>query len=570
MQALSTHIRKNNYLFFLPAILCIMNLLFMHYVIITTCQTEFELDITSYIDNFCSTVIDVCILFIILYLVTWKRWKAAWTITFIISILWSFSNVIYSRFFMHYISLSAINQGGALFDWLIIRCIIDKLQWIDLYFIFSLFLFIYICSSLPQTRHIHVFRKTSAIIILMFATDIFLFAAYCVSVPEYRSVSYFTYKYKQRHINSHLALCEPVAATFHRGIIQNLVYEIGDKSQGNLTLDEHQRKQILSGINETKESRNIIQSPTYQENIIFILVESYMSFVSDMTIDGHEVTPFLNTLKHDSATYYNGHMKANITIGESSDGQFTYLTGLLPLRSVITISKAKDCVLPGLPKLFNKQSRMIIPTIATMWMQDKMCQQYGFDSLYSSSDYAHGSEANLNDEQVFQLAIEKDLESKKPFFSVILTLSMHQPYTKQIDSTFVIDNTSVPDHELACYLNVCHYTDRQIERYFQHLKETGLYDKSLIVIASDHHVHSVGDRQSNLDIPFYIVNGNFKNAWEGTCQQVDVYTTLLDIMGINSNWCGLGQSLLSPDYTEKELKWDVSEWILKSDYFNKD
>lgn len=61
-------------------------------------------------------------------------------------------------------------------------------------------------------------------------------------------------------------------------------------------------------------------------------------------------------------------------MGESSDGQFIYMTGLLPLRSVITVSKARSCTLPGLATALNRESRMVIPTVSSMWNQDEMCR----------------------------------------------------------------------------------------------------------------------------------------------------------------------------------------------------
>lgn len=178
------------------------------------------------------------------------------------------------------------------------------------------------------------------------------------------------------------------------------------------------------------------------------------------------MTPFLNSLKHSDTVYYNGRMRENVTLGESSDGQFIYMAGLLPLRSDVTVSIALDRTLHGLPKMLGREARMVIPSLASVWHQDEMCRQYGFDSLYTSNDYGDGRTNTLNDEQVFQLAMQKDRASRQPFFSVVLTMSMHQPYIEQIDPLFPVSDPSMPN-DLACYLNACHYTDRQLERYFE-------------------------------------------------------------------------------------------------------
>ena len=68
-----------------------------------------------------------------------------------------------------------------------------------------------------------------------------------------------------------------------------------------------------------------------------------------------------------------------------------------------------------------------------------------------------------------------------------------------------------------------------------------------------------------------LMNELKKDMWSGECNQLDIYTTLLDLLGIESDWYGLGQSLFSPNYTNviSPRKWDISEWIIRSNYFSK-
>jgi lipoteichoic acid synthase len=75
------------------------------------------------------------------------------------------------------------------------------------------------------------------------------------------------------------------------------------------------------------------------------------------------------------------------------------------------------------------------------------------------------------------------------------------------------------------------------------------------------------------DIPLYLVNipSEIKSKmWTGECNQIDVYTTLLNLLGIESEWYGLGESLLSPyDQNTIDAKtWDFSEWIIRGNYFS--
>ena len=551
--------------------LCMMNLLIMHYYISTTSRLEWNIGFLSFIDNFVAVIFDVAILFVVFYILTIRNQIATLLSCFIVTWLWSWANVIYSRFFYHYVTFSAMSQADSLFDEGIQSCLVNNIQWIDLYYPICLVSFV--CSLVKYKAKVkNPLANIGAIFLVFIVVNLCCYALFRNINPERKKACSFTSGLYSRHFSLSLYSHSPSYTSYLRGSIIALIDEIALVQEGTKELSVTEKETINSAINESNSTIGPRGHGEGVDNIIFILVESYMSFTSDMLVDGREVTPNLNALKHDSIVYYNGQMRDNTTLGASSDGQFIYMTGLLPLRSVVTISKAKKDVLPGLPKKLGKESRMIIPTIVSLWDQEIMCKRYGFDYLYSSYDYPGEHNNNLNDEQVFDLAMQKDKECTSPFFSIILTLNMHKPYINEVDETFQIHDTSISD-ELRCYLNACHYTDRQIGLYLEHLKASGLYDRSLIIITADHPVYVPSFGIANKNIPIYIINAPelTNGTWHtGACNQLDVYTTLLDILGIKSDWYGLGFSLFEPEYnsTVTDQKWDISEWILLSDFFN--
>lgn len=257
------------------------------------------------------------------------------------------------------------------------------------------------------------------------------------------------------------------------------------------------------------------------------------------------------------------------------------MTGLLPLKSEITVNIAKDKTFCGLPEMLMKegrlkQSHIVVPTSPTFWEQDKMNLRYGIEKMFSKFDYdkaMHGSE-DLNDEQVFTMASKVEATAEQPFFSLVLTMSMHNPYTKCVEHGFKISDKRLSTEYLN-YLVDCHYTDRQIEKYINSLKHQGLYDNSVIVITADHHAHPVhlnmGESQVSDELPLFIINGGIDSdhAWTGPCNQLDIYTTLLDIFGVQPVWRGLGHTLLNADYQEYPIEkmQTLSGWIIRSDYF---
>lgn len=570
---------KQNYIRYLLG-LSVLNMIVMHYAIFLSCNPERQIDSTVYADNLCIVICEVLLLFLILSILTRRKERLAAFLSSLFTLLWSFCNVVYSRFFFQYISVSAIGESGNLLDPFIFQCLIDGVRWPDLYYLGSLLISIFLFFKTPDYRfRLQEIKYGFLIMVIMFLLDIASHVVYCVSSPSMRYFSYVKHRLSLELFSQQCYSAQPVYANFQRGSVRSIGYGITENFSGTMKLSDIQRKEIEEELVSLEPEQNCVMSHPNIRNVIFILVESYMSFTIDLKVKGKEVTPFLNSLYRDSTVYYNGQMIPNITLGESSDGQFIYMTGLLPLRSAITVTKAKKYSYPALPRQLSKakgmHTQMVIPTAPSMWSQDVMCEKYGIENLYSTSDYQKPHSMYLSDDQIFDLAESVNRISQQPFFSMVLTFSMHQPYVKELDSTFNVYEEGY-SASLNHYLNACHFTDKELRRYFDGLKKLGLFDQSLIVIASDHHVGNgaleLPDSMADRRLPLFIINGgiNREEAWTGECQQLDVYTTLLDLLDIESTWRGLGHSLLSPVYKGSltDKKWELSEWIIKSGYFN--
>jgi lipoteichoic acid synthase len=568
---------KNNIVYTSLVLISVTNLIVMHYIIGR--YTEVPYETTSYIDNVLGIVIDILILnFIFLFLFKGNI-RLSLLVCNIITAAWSFSNVLYSRFFFQYILISSIGQANNILNTSMLRCIIDGIQWNDLLFAVTIILsfIIFFNTEYKFIGTKKIIRTFVISIITIFILIVMNTVIYSLKTTETRSIGYIKHHLYVHHMDLYRNSANPNWTYFQRGTIRTILHPIIHKLFSTKTLSEEQTKIINEELyNQNKKVTTHLKSDV--ENVIFIIIESYLSAVSDLYVANREITPNLNALKKDPTVLYNGKVKSNITVGESGDGQFIYMTGLLPLRSEITVGRAKDVTLPGLPKILSKKmnlhTRMLIPTTPFMWEQERMCVQYGIEKLFSSIDFKSGKE-DLNDEEIFDYLQSLDKDEPRPFFSlVVLTMSMHQPYTKQIDPTFNIKDPNKSNNYIN-YLNACHYTDKQIGKYLQSLKECDLYKKSLIIITADHHPNPNSLQMDTISdmIPLYIINGNINGQeWADNCNQLDIYTTVLDLLiKVHLEWRGLGNSLLTQDYKNSvnTSKWDISEWILQSNYLNK-
>ena len=568
-----------NPVFLVLFLMSVVNLLFMHHYFLQTIGLEVGFFKSSLVDNLIACLLDVTVIFFVSWLITLRRVKTSLAITFVITLILSFVNAFYARFFHQYLNWSSMGQAGNLSDTSVINSMLAEFHAIDLFYPIMAVLFTWIYIRSRRNNITIKSLKTIILTWLICATlGVFAHALY-IFHPIYGVVYALE---KTMFTPEKMDSMWPNWTVFHKGFFRKLVVDQLTRDS-EVKLTKEQEEEIEKAYSDHSLRVTNRTAPDNIKNIIFILVESYLSVTSDLVVDGKEITPNMNRLKHDSTVYYNGHMRPNVSIGESADGQFIYMAGLLPLHSEITVSKAKRDTIIGLPEQMKKvfpelKSYTLIPTNPTLWEQQPMTEAYGFDNLYSSLDYLtemddkddHGF---MTDGMIFKYASYKDNSTPQPFLSLILTMSMHQPYDAFEKHGFEVTDKSLPQR-YKNYLNSCHYFDQQIGKYLEELKTKGIYDNSLIVIVADHDARArYLDMEGIIsdDIPIYIINGGFNpaDAWDGECNQLDVYTTILDIMGIDSKWRGLGHTLLYKNYensvtTETQ---ELSDLIIYSNYF---
>lgn len=320
-------------------------------------------------------------------------------------------------------------------------------------------------------------------------------------------------------------------------------------------------------------------------NLIFILVESLSSYPINKSFGGIELTPNINKLL--SKAYFNPNMESEARLGESSDGQFIYLTGLLPLKQGVTINEISSQHILTLISLAKKQtaslySQMTIPTEKNAWSQETMCKKYGIDTLFSKEDYNSKAEDWLNDKQLFELATNKDKFLKSPFMSFILTSSTHSPYIKSYEE-YNIDYPKDFSKELKHYLDNIHYTDKYLGQYLNSLKNKPWYNQCTIIITADHKPNVPKLHTPNGDlftsIPIIILcplkenNGLIDNQ---PIRQSDVFPSIIDLYRINSRWKGIGKSIFMPEEKRRSpfekkrdsLRQDISNYVINKKYLN--
>ena len=276
--------------------LSVFNLIYMHYYFLFSYSMEFGIVAIDVIDNLIGVLFDVFLLYVFSYIVTKGNIKIALSILFVSTLIWSFSNVMYSRFFQHYLTFSSIVQVESLQNVWMIKCVFDQLKLSDLLYLISFLIFGGLLRFVQnKVQRLHTIIALLIAIVSFIVLDLLFFAITCVANPSTRYLSFYLHRTYLRFWT--WSPISPNKSHFCRGSIRTLYNEIKTDLGGRFVLSNVQRSLIENVISESKESinkDNIYLSP---DNIVFILVESYMSFTSDMKVNGKEVTPNLNALK---------------------------------------------------------------------------------------------------------------------------------------------------------------------------------------------------------------------------------------------------------------------------------
>lgn len=204
------------------------------------------------------------------------------------------------------------------------------------------------------------------------------------------------------------------------------------------------------------------------------------------------------------------------------------------------------------------------------------------------------------DENLFKKALPIMKGIKQPFYAQLVTLSSHGPYLKPIIANSPLLHEPIEDNEVKNYLIAIQYVDKCIAEFISGLKKAELYDNSIIVITGDHEQMTfnkfVGKRQQEAGdcfVPFIVLNSPLSSKHTAkVVGQIDIYTSLLDIMGCNNYlFKGLGENIFGDSISNyvsfrtgfiagdvgisdgikryKDECWTISDILLKMNYFKR-
>lgn len=558
---MSLHKRKISlFAFFLMTVFTVtLKTYFSYYV-------DFSLGVKGLVQNLILLMNPYSLIALILSIFLFFKGKKAYWFIFIGGFLLTFllyANVVYFRFFSDFLTFSTLNQasnvesmGGA---------VSASFKWYDFVYFIDTIVYLFILIFKRSWLDKRVFSKKFVPVVMAASIALFfLNLAFAETDRPELLTRTFDHKYLVKYLG-------PYNFTVYDGVktIQN--------NQQKALASEDDLTRVL---NYTKQRNTEPNSEYYgiakKKNIIKIHLESFQTFLINKKVNGKEVTPFLNKLStgNDDFRYYPNFFHQTGQ-GKTSDSEFTMDNSLYGLPQGSAYSLKGDNTYQSLPAILDQKegytSDVMHGDYKTFWNRDQIYKHFGIDKFYDATYYDMSDEnvvnLGLKDKPFFKASAEYQSKMKQPFYSHLITLTNHYPFTLNSEDAS-IDKPNTGDSTVDGYIQTAHYLDQALEQYINDLKAKGLYDDSVIMIYGDH--YGISENHNNamekllgeqitpakftdlnrtgfwLKIPGK--NGTVDETYAG---QMDVMPTILHLVGIDSkNYLMFGTDMLSKDHND--------------------
>lgn len=254
------------------------------------------------------------------------------------------------------------------------------------------------------------------------------------------------------------------------------------------------------------------------KNIISIHAESIQQIVMELSFNGQELTPNLNKLASESLYFSNFY--SQVSVGTSSDSEFTFNTSLMPTNTGTAFVSYFNREYVSIPKLLKEKGYYTFSMHAnngSYWNREVMHKSLGYDRFYSKKDYKIDEVIGLglSDKSFFRQSVEKIKEINEkgqPYYGTVIMLSNHTPFSdvdkygdfpvdikeeaKDENGNVIInEETGEPEMisypymegtKLGNYFKSVHYADAALGEFLTALEEEGLMENTVIVLYGDH------------------------------------------------------------------------------------
>lgn len=244
-------------------------------------------------------------------------------------------------------------------------------------------------------------------------------------------------------------------------------------------------------------------------NIVFILVESLSRSFSGPNAHLGSFTPFLDSLRNKSLYWENFLSNADRTYGVLPNvlssapflDQFVSNNNYIKHSSIISELKSEDYSTSFSYGGWSNFTSMDVFLKSSKI--DTIYADYSFDTSVFKIHQATENDFHwgYDDKALFEQYLLHNKDMKEPFFSAMLTLSMHSPFDVNPDYT-IKDAKKHLGNKLTDYqkelikvhpekITSIAFTDQSLQAFFKAFKQKESFKNTIFVITGDHNIQSL-------------------------------------------------------------------------------
>jgi len=319
-------------------------------------------------------------------------------------------------------------------------------------------------------------------------------------------------------------------------------------------INKFNNNEILNELNTIKQYNRVLKD-TSPNVIIFILESMGREYWGSMN-KGRKIkdfkgfTPFLDSLAEHSLVFSN----AFATSRKSIHAMPSILAGIPSFEISYTSTPYSKQKIESIVSIANS---MDYNTSFFHGASNGSMGFLGFSNTLGFKNYYGRNEFNNDDEydgywgiwdEPFLKFTKETLDNKKqPFLATVFTITSHEPYVipKKYDNRF--NKGVIPMHRSVLY------TDFSIRKFFEASKNSDWFKNTVFLFTADHsnqsyypYYQKTINRFAN-PIMIYNPNSEFKGEINSLASHMDIYPTIVDLIGYKKPFRSWGKSLVTPD-----------------------
>ena len=313
-------------------------------------------------------------------------------------------------------------------------------------------------------------------------------------------------------------------------------------------MEESEVNKILNPVRKVNDS--IYSKP----NVMILVMESFGreyigAFNKSRKIENYvSYTPFLDSLSNHSLIFTNAFANGR----QSIEALPSILASVPSFKVPFTSSPYSNQEIQSLVSVFKNKGYSTsffhgAPNGSMGFLG--LSNILGFDNYYGKNEFNDNSQYDgywgIWDEPFLKYVKNETDKLEEPFFSTFFSLSSHEPFYVPEKYKGVFPMGDVQMHQ------VIGYSDNALKLFFDSAKNEPWFENTLFIITADHTnqfwypFYSSPINRFAIPILFYHPNGSFKGVNNELTHQMDIFPSIVDLVGYEKPINSWGRSLFS-------------------------